>query len=535
MKIILKNIIIAGVLSCSFSYVVSAQTNYEITDLGPDYSALSVNDFGVSVGTIWDGSNRRAVTFNLDGEEIIRLSSLPGLPNSIARDINNSGQFVGDRLLKLMGDEEVFIADLSSAPVEELGAFDGQYAQAWGINERGDISGVIRLSSVDVNRNAFTRTADGVELIYDTLGGSSSQALDINDNGFITGASHNSAVNLDDFVAFIGTPDGEMRSLDVLGQNPNLRAISVGNAINNQNWVAGYSTVFDSSLIIKDVFHAFMGNENDLFDLGALNADKYSYAEDINNSNQVVGYSATSPQGIFTAFYKGSGSDMVQLDELVVDMQGWTKLNIARAISDTGYIVGSGERSNGEFHSFILTPTDLLSTPTPSPSPTITATPVATPTPVPSIEVVIDNDSESSGPSSLWIPIDYEILFFIPGPGALWQLESALPERYGNDYYRLSALDNTGSSEFSWSFTVPEAGNYVVDAWWPQDDSATTVANYVIHSVSGETLVSVQQNSNSGQWNDLGNFNFSAGQTYQITLSAPSGEPVLADSIRVRK
>ncbi len=290
-----------------------------------------------------------------------------------------------------------------------------------------------------------------------------------------------------------------------------------GRAINDNGQTIGFSLINISGRISW-----LWGADGTVTNLGFLtrppsNNTYYANASaaDINNQGIVVGQS----------WYGGSGTDravrwdpingLVDLNNLVSNLEGWEYLWFASAISDSGYIVGTGIKEGGEQQAFLLTPSNL---PTP---------------PQPITPIIIDNNAECVGPVAAWIPINYDILFFIPGPGANWQQNSDLNGAYGSDYYQLVGSDNDGTPEFQWTFEVPTTGTYQVDAWWPQDSNSTATASYIITDETGDVPVTVPQNINGGQWNSLGFYTFNSGTTYKVKLSAPAGEPVLADAIRV--
>ena len=188
----------------------------------------------------------------------------------------------------------------------------------------------------------------------------------------------------------------------------------------------------------------------------------------------------------------------------------------------------------------VVTPT---AAPTPTPSPTPTSTPTVTPTPspsptavpVPDVSLILDNDDPGASPESAWIPIDIPILFFIPGPGQNWVLDSVLSGYYDDNYHYLEGSLNDGELQFIWCFTVPETGVYRVEGRWPVNMDSSPNANYQIETAFGTQEVIAQQNVNGGQWVMFGDYNFNAGQTYRILLSAPEGETVIADAIRLTK
>ena len=86
-------------------------------------------------------------------------------------------------------------------------------------------------------------------------------------------------------------------------------------------------------------------------DLGALGGTA-SYAADVNNNGQVVGYAVlNSVQHAFVY----ENNQMTDLNNLVDSGLGWT-LNRARAVNDLGQIVGYGTNASGQIRAFLLTP-----------------------------------------------------------------------------------------------------------------------------------------------------------------------------------
>lgn len=334
---------------------------------------------------------------------------------------------------------------------------------------------------------------------------------DINDLGQIT-ATRASGSGPQSYAAMLGNSSGFTKLPSPPGVN-NYHS----RAINDNGQIIGFS-LFNISA--RDSW--LWGTDGTVINLGfstrpPSNNTYYANASaaDINNQGIVVGQSWHNNSQTDRAVRWDMTNGLIDLNDLVDDLTGWDYLWVASSISDSGYITGTGYKDDGTLGAFILTPSNL------------------TPPPQPITPIIVDNNAECVGPLAAWIPINYDILFFIPGPGANWQQSSGLNNAYGSDYYQLASSDNDGTPEFQWTFEVPTTGTYEVDAWWPQDSNSTATANYVVTDESGDVLVTVPQNTNGGQWNSLGFYSFTAGTTYKVKVSAPVGEPVLADAIRV--
>jgi hypothetical protein len=98
-------------------------------------------------------------------------------------------------------------------------------------------------------------------------------------------------------------------------------------------------------------------------------------------------------------------------------------------------------------------------------------------------------------------------------------------------YYNLDI--GTGQDTATWSFVVPEPGNYDVYAWWWEGDWRPADVPYTINHSSGSTTVRVDQRENGGQWNRLGTFHFQDGGSVTVSDDVTSGEGVVADAIRL--
>jgi len=287
---------------------------YEITDLGPG-EAWGINDAGQVVGYssgyafLWDSTNG-----------MIDLGTLGGSA-STAYGINDAGQVVGYsgsdyvsgfiwdsingmRYLDGIGDTESEARDINNSGQVVVWTFN--YSFLW-----DSTSGVTDLGSV---------TAWG-----------------INDAGQVVGEEY-----------FSGQPhaflwdDGDTIDLGTLGGR-NSRAY----AINNAGQVVGYAYSAGGDR------HAFLWEDGEMIDLGTLGGP-YSSAHGINNEGQVVGYLFTSGEG-YSGFLWDSENGMIELSDLLFDSPGWDRLTYAMDINNYGQIVGWGS-IDGEIHAFLMTP-----------------------------------------------------------------------------------------------------------------------------------------------------------------------------------
>ncbi len=118
-----------------------------------------------------------------------------------------------------------------------------------------------------------------------------------------------------------------------------------------------------------------------------------------------------------------------------------------------------------------------------------------------------------------------------------WQQYQELPANDANaEYFKENYIYNTvgsGSDQVKWFFTIPEAGDYEVSAWWPASASHATNTPYTVTHASGSATVRMNQTINGRQWNEIGQFYFDAND-YSVLLTddAASGS-VAADGVRV--
>ncbi|MFH0875985.1 MAG: serine hydrolase [archaeon] len=133
------------------------------------------------------------------------------------------------------------------------------------------------------------------------------------------------------------------------------------------------------------------------------------------------------------------------------------------------------------------------------------------------ITIIDDKDSEFSTSYSqdTWLP-------YIQEGG----------QHYGDSHYYNSQI-GTGQDTATWTFTVPKSGNYDVYAWWWEYDYSPSDVPYTINTYYGPRVVRVDQRTNGGKWNLLGNYYFFDTGSIIISDNATSGGNIVADAVRI--
>jgi hypothetical protein len=111
-----------------------------------------------------------------------------------------------------------------------------------------------------------------------------------------------------------------------------------------------------------------------------------------------------------------------------------------------------------------------------------------------------------------------------------WAISGA-PNPFGTNSLYNSASNNW----YQWLFTVPETGQYDIQAWWTSLASRQPAARYRITWPGGDDgeEVTVDQRVNGGKWNVLETLPFLAGDTVRVTVHTVSGHSTSADAMRL--
>jgi probable HAF family extracellular repeat protein len=291
-----------------------------MVDLGTLGGTLSyathINDVAQVVGWSMNPSDESHAflwkDLNADGQsnpgEMIDLGALPGGNMSLAYCINDIGQVVGRSNFGESPGYEVHAflwQDLNAngqsdtGEMTDLGTLGGDYSEAVGVNNLGQVVGISETPTGD--QHAFLLTpngdtwyrdadSDGVnDLMLDlgvgTLGLPDSAAMGINDVPQVVGWIR--SLDPVDIRPFMWTPESGMREIGAFGG-----PISLAVDVNNLGQVVGRSDLQASGEIPT---HAFLWTENGgMTDLGTLGGSSSSASEIDETGKRIVGSSETS-------------------------------------------------------------------------------------------------------------------------------------------------------------------------------------------------------------------------------------------------
>ncbi len=232
----------------------------------------------------------------------------------------------------------------STGTTQLLGVFNGQLAHASGINDAGQVSG-------------DQRTGNGDAFIWDNINGftslpnlpasSDSNTSGINNSGAVAGSS---SLN-----------DPTFRTAATLWNGSGADEISApgfsrAEAINDQGGVVGNVSISINPSTTVD--HAFLWKDGNSIDLGALGTDPSSdrsWALDINNQSQVIGYGSSQSGSVQYAFLWDEANGMQRLDSLLGGNVDWT-IPYVFDINNKSEILAEGIYQ-GQRYSILLTPT----------------------------------------------------------------------------------------------------------------------------------------------------------------------------------
>jgi probable HAF family extracellular repeat protein len=325
---------------------------YRIKELGPvdrhTYPG-ALNNLGVAVFTAHPEGSSEDITipgavYTATESGWSAMSGLGGAYD-VVLDINSHGSAVGHSNVGDIHATPTSAVIYKNGQAQDLGISPGSGSYATALN---DSEQVVGYASLPGEQHAFLYTAPGNVIDLGTPGFSSA-AFDINETGQVVGSSWGfDADEIFSEDAFLYT-NGQMLMLGTLGGKS-----SSATAINNLGQIVG------GSRTAADENHAFIYDPiNGMRDIGSpgLNSD----ATDVNDHGTVIG-STYSPTSGRQAMIYDEFHGIQYLFDLIPTNSGWTSLDEARSINNSGQILGQGI-FQGESRIFLLTP---LAIPEPS-------------------------------------------------------------------------------------------------------------------------------------------------------------------------
>jgi probable HAF family extracellular repeat protein len=327
------------------------------------------------------------------GWTIRDLGTLPGGGLSAANTVNNGGM-VGGMAGNAAGVMRAVWWDAATGTIHEIPTpiVPGRFSTVYGINDKGAMVGRMGTTTSDAHafKYQFSTLTDltassasiafaispsnniagqwsvagtppqhyavvwgggtpGTPFSLGGFGGWVDFASDVSDRPVAAGTS---ALPTGRRHAFLWV-SGTMRDLGTLGGNNSFgRSLLVGawpDPTEASIFVVGESEIIPGSFDTR----AFLYNMGTMTDLGTLPGCTRTEAYAINKSKHVVGTCHTADGASYAWLW--NGVSMVALETLIDPAAGWTQLQDAHDISDTGKIVGHGWHL-GQFRAFIMTP-----------------------------------------------------------------------------------------------------------------------------------------------------------------------------------
>ena len=332
-----------------------------VTDLGTLGGSASggfgVNSKGQVAGTSqMPGDNAVHAFFYTEGK-MTDLGTLGG-DSSEAAALNDAGQVTGKASLKGSGKSHAFL--WQQGQMKDVGTSRADDSAGTAINKAGQITGtIIRAGTYTVRACRWSGgKVDSLDVYVPYSPIADSETTAISNAGLVVGTVRKPGRHLGDgyegtyFADHAAVWQGHKKT-EMTGPKVEL---SLANAVNDAGQIAGAISVGPEMRM-----HACVWQNGKLTDLGTL-ADQNTVVYALNNAGVMVGgtnptdleangqkfYNPGQPQHAFCC----SGSELVDLNYLIDPASGWV-LADAHAISDTGYVTGTGIY-NGKAHAYLL-------------------------------------------------------------------------------------------------------------------------------------------------------------------------------------
>ena len=253
---------------------------------------------------------------------LIEIPPLPGHNRSTPQDINQNGVVAGYSVATISGIPRAFMWTPSG--ITDLGTLSaGANSAAYGINDNNEVVGISRSAGNPVDQAFIWK--NGV-MQHLQAQAPNSEAYAINNLGTSVGW-HNNVLGSSP-IATLWFSNGSSQDLGTLGGN-----FSRANDINQSGAVVGYSNLGTNNLYQRAFY---WDSANGMINLGlSTTGGMDSYALALNNSGVVVGYDADYPMKPFK-WTLATGKQLLP----VLNSSAHTKAN---DINNSNYIVGTSD------------------------------------------------------------------------------------------------------------------------------------------------------------------------------------------------
>lgn len=341
-----KTLVAAAACSLGFGGVASATDGYRVVSLGTLDGGTSSVAWGLNnkrqvVGQA-DNLDGIGVGFVWEGGVMAELPALAAGQPAWAYSINDLGVIVGEaknaggvsRPVKWTKDQN---GDYQITDIGTLEVNNGGFGLAMRINNAGQITGYATVS-IPGPYHAF-RDDNGVKTDLGTLGHTGnfaySQGLGINELGHCSGFAYRTFAGPEHGFYYGGRGQDDITP-------PGQFGLAQWHAINDADVMTGWVSYAETNGAFRATLYV-PGNGFELLPLIADATDGYAY--DLNESNRVVGEMfLPGPESTFYAFTYQNGTT-TDLTDLTVAEIG--RLSSARAVNDTGVIVGTAQGGMG--------------------------------------------------------------------------------------------------------------------------------------------------------------------------------------------
>ncbi len=324
--------------------VAAAQT-YSVTDLGSlnggTSTAWGLNARGEVAGYSSHPNHSNVAFRSSPGSGPQDLGVPPNNSASFGLAIDDGGRVVGYGGLSFE-DSRAFVSDPGSPTLTLLPDLGGNEAWARDVNDVGQVAG----ESKAPNGLPHAVVWDGGSIVDvgALLGATTSNAAAISDTGYVVGRADASPYRY---------RAGAFTILPSLGGNPR------PNDVNDLGTVVGSAWQVQGVGCTNCDSRAVLWKDGAATVLGALApptaAAMSSAALGVNNLEQVVGYSTTSPLGSHHGFVWDAANGMRDLNDLV---PAGVTVTWAVDVNDAGQIAAFGSFGSGPQRALLLTPDD---------------------------------------------------------------------------------------------------------------------------------------------------------------------------------